>query len=132
MENKLFEWNDNFSCNSRIIDEQHKVLIDLINKLFAAMKLGKSRFVMNEILEELIKYTIYHFNTEESFYIEKDNDFVIEHIKEHKNFAEQVTSFKNEFDAGNTEVSVELLRFLRTWITKHILGFDKKSNIYFN
>jgi len=131
MNNELFKWDNSFSCNSVVIDEQHKILIGLINKLYFSMTLGKSKAVMNEILEELIKYTSYHFNTEESFYISIDNEFVKQHLDEHNKFIEQVTLFKTDFDNGKVEVSIELMRFLRNWTKTHILGFDKKSSIYF-
>jgi len=131
METELFKWSDSFSCNSLAIDEQHKVLVSLINKLFSAMKVGKSRDVMKDILTELIKYTSYHFNTEEAYYLHIENEFVKQHLLEHRNFIEEITNFKKRFYNGESEVSIELLKFLRTWITNHILGFDKKSSVYF-
>jgi hemerythrin len=37
-----------------------------------------------------------------------------------------VGDFKKRFDAGNSMLSVELLRFLRDWLKGHIAGSDTK------
>lgn len=128
----IITWTDTFSVKVAEIDTQHKKLVEMINKLYEAMKVGKSKDVMGEILNNLISYTATHFKTEEKYfdlysYPEKEN-----HKTEHKEFVETVTKFKNDFDSGNATISIELMNFLRDWLTKHINGTDKKYTKCFN
>jgi hemerythrin len=51
---------------------------------------------------------------------------------EHKKFVETVTKFKKDFDSGNATISLEVMSFLRDWLTKHINGTDKKYTRCFN
>jgi hemerythrin len=87
---------------------------------------------MGEILTNLIAYTATHFKTEEMYfdlysYPEKET-----HKAEHKKFVETVTKFKKDFDSGNATISLEVMSFLRDWLTKHINGTDKKYTRCFN
>lgn len=128
----LIKWTDSFSVNVTEIDMQHKKLVEMINKLYDAMKVGKSRDVMGETLNDLISYTATHFKTEEKYfdlykYPEKET-----HKAEHEKFVETVTKFKTDFDAGNATISIEVMNFLREWLTKHINGSDKKYTKCFN
>ena len=128
----LITWKDSFSVKVTEIDTQHKKLVEMINKLYDAMKVGKSKDVMGEILNNLISYTATHFKTEEKYfdlysYPEKET-----HKAEHEKFVETVTKFKEEFDSGNATISIEVMNFLRDWLTKHINGEDKKYTKCFN
>ena len=128
----LITWTDSFSVKVAEIDKQHKKLVEMINTLYDAMKIGKSKDVMGETLNNLILYTETHFRTEEKYfdlynYPEKET-----HKAEHKEFIETVTKFKNDFDSGNVTISIEVMNFLRNWLTNHIKGSDKKYTKYFN
>ena len=40
---------------------------------------------------------------------------------------ETVGKFKRAFDGGETLLTLEVMAFLRDWLTKHILSMDKES-----
>ncbi len=48
------------------------------------------------------------------------------HKNEHKKFVDTVGDFKKKFDSGNAVISVEIMNFLRDWLTNHIMKTDKK------
>lgn len=62
MNDKLLEWNKNLSVGVEKIDQQHKELIEILNKLYLAMKQGQARDEMGKIFLELVSYTECHFN----------------------------------------------------------------------
>ena len=61
----LFVWEDKYKVGVKEFDEQHKKLIELINKLYDAMKQGHGKDVLKSIVNDLFEYTKYHFETEE-------------------------------------------------------------------
>ena len=65
----LITWNDSFSVNIAVIDQQHQKLITMINDLNAAMKQGRGRDVMGGIINGLVNYTITHFKSEERYLV---------------------------------------------------------------
>jgi hemerythrin len=64
----LIEWEDIYSVGIEEFDNDHKKLIELINRLHQAMLDKKAKEVLGEIINELVDYTIYHFNKEEAMF----------------------------------------------------------------
>jgi len=131
MEKKLIIWDSYYSIGYDLIDEQHKKLIDLINELYASFIKGNAKEKAPLILEEMIKYTDYHFKTEEKFfekynYIETDEHKII-----HKSFVDKAVELKTGVDSGKVTVSYDIMNFLRKWLLEHILGEDKKFAAFF-
>lgn len=122
----LITWASMLSVGVKEIDDQHKKLIDLINQLNDAMLAGKSRDSMGKILGELAAYTQYHFSTEERLMGQYKYEESVDHKEQHKKLIQSVSDFKKQFDSGQTMISVELMNFLRDWLSGHILKTDKK------
>ena len=96
------------------------------------MKAGKSKEVLGKILDELINYTGYHFKTEEDLF-EKYNYPEKSTLKrQHGDLVDQVLKFKGNFDSGKSVISIDLMNFLRDWLTQHIVGSDKKYSVFLN
>lgn len=128
----LIKWNESFSVNVNKIDKQHKQLVEMVNELTDAMKEGKGKDVLGEILDGLIAYTASHFQTEENYFQQVKYPGAIEHKKEHVAFVQKVTEFKKEFDAGRATVSVNVLQFLSKWLQTHIKGADQEYSSFLN
>lgn len=122
----LINWDDSLSVKVAEIDSQHQKLIDLINQLHELMKAGQGKDAISPILNELTSYTVTHFSTEEKYF----DQFIFEesstHKSEHKKFVDKVSAFKTDFDAGNANLSIELMNFLRDWLINHIKGTDQR------
>lgn len=128
----IIEWSDDFSVGVAQLDEQHKKLVEIINKLHSAMIDGTSKEKLKEIINKLIEYTSYHFKSEETLFEQFDYEDTDSHIEEHKKFVEKVMSFKKEFDEGITGITLEIITFLKDWLLNHIKGTDKKYTKCFN
>ena len=122
----LITWSNMFSVGVTEIDTQHKKLIDLINQLNDAMQAGKGADVLGKVLSELINYTVYHFGYEESQMSQHHYEDTPAHKHEHKKFVDTVGDFKKKFDTGSAVISVEIMNFLRDWLTNHIMKTEKK------
>jgi hemerythrin len=122
----LITWGPKLMLGIQQIDEQHKKLVQLVNKLNDAMVAGHGRDAIGPTLTELVKYTQYHFATEERLMKLHGYEHSAEHKAEHAKLLRDVGDFKVRFDAGNSMLSIELLRFLRDWLFGHIAGSDMK------
>ena len=128
----LLIWNENYSVKISQIDTQHKKLVKLINELHDSMKAGKSKEVLGKILDELISYTGYHFKTEEDLFEKYGYPEKGTHKRQHGDLVDQVLKFKTNFESGVSVVSIDLMNFLRDWLTQHIAGSDKKYTAFLN
>ena len=124
---KLFvEWSDALSVGIQEIDEQHKVLISLINRLFDETIVNQAPIkVTEEILTELVEYTKVHFAVEESLFRIFDYPEIEAHMKRHVDLKAQVLDLQKKINQGQTMINSELLMFLKNWLTNHILQEDK-------
>ncbi len=124
---KLVEWTSKISTGVRIFDEEHKVLIKLINDLNEAMLEGKSKNIMKNILKELKDYTVTHFDHEEKYFEKYDYPSIEEHKKIHRGFVKKVEETYKAFEKGEVTLSKDLMEFLKEWLVEHIMGADKKG-----
>ena len=128
----LIKWDENFSVNVVEIDKQHQRLVGMINDLDDAMKQGKGKEVLAKIINGLITYTGTHFKTEETYFDRFAYPETDEHKKEHSDFVEKVSQFKDGFTKNKFGLSIEIMSFLSGWLQGHIKGCDKKFGPFFN
>jgi len=122
----LITWGPMLFVGVKEIDEQHKKLVELVNQLNDAMHGGQGKQALAPVLNELIRYTQYHFGTEERLMAAHPYEASPAHKEEHRKFVTDVSAFKAKFDSGNAMISTEIMNFLRDWLSKHILQTDKK------
>jgi hemerythrin len=128
----LITWTKAFSVGVTEIDGQHQKLVLLINDLHDAMRAGNGSAVIGPLLGSLIDYTVYHFGTEERLFRETNYPDAKEHVIEHKALTHEVLKTKARFDAGEPVVTIDLMDFLRRWLSDHIKGMDKRYTAYFH
>jgi hemerythrin len=127
---KLYDWNEKYSVGIESLDQDHKALFSLINKFFDAMRQGKAKEILNETLDDLISYTRTHFKREELLFSSTHYSDFQKHKIEHDHFIEKIDEFREQYDAGNQRISIELIKFLSDWLVNHIQSSDKKYSSY--
>ena len=128
---KLVEWSDELSVGIQEIDEQHKMLVDLLNQLHEAIHKRHGSEATRKILDELADYTRIHFAVEESLMRVLEYPDYEAHKHEHENLIQQMVDLKQKLDTGTHSISFELLHFLKVWLTKHILESDREYSPHF-
>jgi hemerythrin-like metal-binding protein len=128
----LITWENKFSVGVKELDNQHKKLIELINELYDSMRAGHGKDVLKQILNDLLEYTKYHFDTEEKYFIKYNYYGKTEHMKEHAELKEKVMDLKQKVDGGKAVISNEILQFLKNWLSTHIMESDKRYSSFFN
>ncbi len=127
----LITWNDKISVNIAEFDNQHKKLIVIINELNDAMCQGKGKEMMEKILANLIDYTKTHFGAEERLMKTHGYTEYAQHKKEHDDLAGKVLDMQQKYREGKVTISLEVMNFLKNWLTTHIQGTDKKYTQFF-
>lgn len=129
----LMKWDSRIMLGVKSIDDQHKVLVDLINDLHKAMKTRSLNNVASAgaIVDELVSYTETHFKYEEGLFKKYNYAAKDEHMKIHRDLVAEVVDFQQNFKSGKATLSVELMDFLKKWLNDHIKKEDKKYLPFF-
>lgn len=124
----IFPWNENFLTGLSVVDEQHRKLVELLNKLASHLAYGADNLELNLVFDELAAYAQYHFKTEEGLwrkYLPED-ELSIKHAGTHQNFVTEVLQLRGKQESLATEqVIEEMVVFLTHWMAFHILEADK-------
>ena len=128
----LIKWSDRFSTGVTEMDNQHKVLIDFVNKLDSAMKTGKGKQVVGDILDGLIAYTGNHFKAEEELLTTHGYGDYPQQKAEHEKLVGQALEIQKDFHGGKPVNTIELMDFLKDWLTNHIQKMDKQYGPFLN
>jgi hemerythrin len=122
----FLEWTDRLSVNIDSIDRQHQVLVKWMNHFYDAAD-QNNHSVAKNALQQLVKYTKLHFEDEERMMIKADYFDYEKHSKVHIQLLDLVTRLINNYNSSpSKETAAELSQFLKSWLTNHIMGIDKK------
>lgn len=124
-----FRWDPCFLTGLPTVDEQHHYLVDIINQFGEHLMRpqGASQDEVERLIDELKRYTIYHFDDEEALMLRTGMDarFVASHQEEHAQFLQDVIQMHASLAPDKHESALGLLNFLTNWLAYHILGTDQ-------
>jgi hemerythrin len=121
----LIDWTDEYSVDNGPIDEQHRQLVEIVNKFDEAQKRGKGTRIMNEILNDLMGYTQEHFAFEENLLAEAGYPALKQHQSKHRQLIQKLEKIQYDFTQNGKRVTKEMGDILKYWLTDHILKDDK-------
>lgn len=127
----LVQWSDELSVGIEEIDNQHRILVDLLNELHRAIVEHRGSEAAHRILAELLEYTRIHFAVEESLMRILGYPDYEEHRHHHELLINEVQELSQKLEAGKKSVNFELLHFLKMWLTKHIMEEDRQYTSHF-
>jgi len=117
-------WDDSFLINIPLLDNQHKKLFAVFDELEALNNEGGNIDKILPMIEELRKYAIYHFNTEEELMLQANSPNREFHVSQHSLFRKKFVNFDLAYNYKNRELINEIINFLRRWLILHICGVD--------
>jgi hemerythrin-like metal-binding protein len=103
-----------------------------MNALYDAMRVGKGRTIIRQIVADLDSYTKSHFRAEEALMEQANYLALPAHRLEHQKFIARVGEFKGDLDRGTTGNPVAVLEFLKDWLAKHIKKLDQSYSAHLN
>ena len=127
----FLEWSDNISVGVHEIDEQHKTLIDLINRLYDEVIVKDSDMeIIDETMNELVQYSKVHFRLEESLFHSFGYPETETHSEFHNEVKNKLMEIQGKSKQNNNAINYELFEFLKKWIHCHIAVEDKHAFDY--
>ena len=120
----VIQWDERFSVGLPQIDEHHRHLFMLLNKAFNAFGSPTANNDLTLLLDELIDYAIYHFFFEEQAMQDSNYPLLGQHRQEHDLFTSRVVVMHEEHHTGKRPLTLDVLSFLNSWLTNHILDTD--------
>lgn len=116
------------------IDDQHRILVNMINEANDRLVETSGRDVLGEIIRDLMSYALYHFETEEALMVTQDYDEAGKqaHFGEHRAFSAKVSELQSEVAQGNPISREDLLSFLNGWLINHIRHTDMRLGRFLN
>ena len=125
----MIKWEDGYSIGVQSIDEQHKQLFEIANRIYVLLKnelLTDKYDKIIEIIDELKSYTIYHFNSEEDYMRSIGYKKFLSQKVAHNDFLEKMNNIDiKQIDNDQNEYLIGILDFVSEWLVEHILKEDK-------
>lgn len=128
----IFQWREEYNTHIGEMDEHHQELFQTANKLYEEINTGRNKLVLEDTLNFLIRYTEEHFTKEEKLMEDFDFPEYDVHTKHHERLIREVQELKAKYTAGEIQMDMSIVNFLKDWIINHILTEDRKYGPYLN
>lgn len=119
-------WDTLYETGIASIDEQHKHLVSLLNRMLEALVQKKGSEELSYVIEEMEKYSEYHFSTEEELMLKAEYPDVGEHQIFHQAFTAKVVDYQHKLAARDDDLTAEVTIYLTNWLNDHLSTIDQK------
>jgi hemerythrin-like metal-binding protein len=121
----IIEWSNDLEVGHFEIDSQHRLFVGIINRITEKVEAGTEKEMVESLLVELLKYTEFHFCSEENFMIEHNYPELLNHKREHEDVLATLQNrvFSMKYDYIDFD---QLQKFLIDWFTLHTSITDAK------
>jgi hemerythrin len=120
----FLEWNTSFELGIKEFDEHHKQLVHLLNEAYGNFLGEANHETLEDVLDKLIDYATYHFTAEEHWMGLHGYPGLQKHREEHNLLSRTVVEIQFDFNKDRKHLSIEVLVFLKEWLSNHILQTD--------
>jgi diguanylate cyclase (GGDEF)-like protein/PAS domain S-box-containing protein/hemerythrin-like metal-binding protein len=109
------------------LDEQHRNLVHLGNRLNDALKHDESAETITQMFDELLVALAHHFDTENRYMTDYHYPEQSEHQADHARLLKEALHLKGQFSEGR---ELSALQSIKDWLLSHLAYEDKKLGAY--
>lgn len=120
-----FKWKDEFSVNHAMLDRQHQIFLETLNKIYSRMGAVDSYEVFEKSLVTLHHYIEHHFSEEERVCADVGYPYLERQKQQHDFFRVRFNDLKNSYRHMSRQELGSLVVFMRDWFLNHILEEDR-------
>lgn len=124
-------WTENYSVGVALFDEQHKSLVDMLNRMIKDPTVTTGSETVSDVLTEMTQYALNHFRSEENLMTEHGYPHLDQHRQQHRRFEDKVVTLCSAIGERVENVPQVLLEYLQAWLTQHILCEDMEYKAFF-
>lgn len=124
----LFKWHDSYSVGVKKIDDEHKRLVEMLNKAFFAIQDRREQEALPELVDDMCKYAMHHFATEEMLMKLHQYPDAEAHILKHNDFRIYVATADNALTSVR-DLALDpdkVFKYVANWLREHIMKPDKE------
>lgn len=125
----MLQWKDEYCTGIAPIDEQHKELFRIANRIYDLLKndlIPDKYDSIVAIISELQNYTRYHFKTEEDYMQQINYRRFLSQKAAHNEFLAKMDAIDlGKIDNSQNQYLIEILDFVLDWLAGHIVKADK-------
>ncbi len=125
------EWKEEYNLGIEEIDFEHRIFVKIIKKIEQHIIEGYDENYIQRLMFELIKYTSFHFQSEENIMVDIKYPEIINHKKQHEHLVSKLQLILLEIEIGQHQLE-DLPVFLIEWFHGHTLGEDMKLAEFIN
>ena len=137
MDEFIQAFTDKYKTGIELVDDEHRRLFEIIDQTYTLIHDDFAHDKYDQImhlLEQLKNYTEFHFNDEEELMERIGYPDINSQKKAHSAFIEKLVDIDihdlDAMDDNQQQYLLDLVNFLVTWLSNHILGADKKIGEY--
>jgi hemerythrin len=123
-------WKDEYNVDIKIIDDQHKKFLDIINELKIIINNNSCKEHVSDVFFQIAYLIDYYFIKEEIYFKDCKYPNLDQHKISHNIFIDRIIQFQKDVEANKPDLCVEIYYFLEDWFNEHILKYDKEAVEY--
>lgn len=128
----LLIWTPKYNVGVKALDDQHIVLVEILNELHAAILKGQAHDIAGPLFKKLTDYVREHFTDEERLMEDTKYPGLAKQSAEHRALTAKVRQFIARYEQGDQAMYPQLQCFLVTWLHDHMLTVDKQYTQWMN
>ena len=136
----FIHWRDDWLMNIEVLDNQHKLLADSVNRLVRACQAESApdssdeeqrRINLTALMDELYRETSEHFRTEEALMKKQAYPGYASHAREHTMLlAELKSTFSEPLQSADCGLKLDIIKSLKSWFIAHVSSSDRRFAEY--
>ena len=118
----MIKWNEGLNLGVKVLDDDHKKLLEIINELLDAISDDKAQDIIRSIFTDLEEYSIEHCKREEVLLKKCNYTQFNEQTRHNKEFSDKIVKLKTKYLLSKeyrTPQKVSI--FLTDWLFNHII-----------
>jgi hemerythrin-like metal-binding protein len=125
LSDRPMSWRETYSVGIDVIDEHHRFLFELVDRLYGALDRGGDVTALWSTFKALEAYWTIHFQAEEEMLEAHGYPDLARHRMRHRIFQDRIRFHFDTFLDCPLLVGKDVAAFLRSWLVNHILTMDR-------
>lgn len=126
-------WKEIYNTGIDSIDNQHKQLLLLANRIYEAsqLKMDNKDEYIKSLLKQAVSLTIAHFSHEEELMRRYEYPEYAAHLKEHNLMRRRLQTEVERISKTNRIDTFRIAQFIKDWLMHHVAISDSNYKIFF-